>query len=76
MDSHVLIDTWLLQLIGEHDMPARKIRPSRYSTTGYVPTVKGSKAQDSESSLEQDFFVLLEYDRRVERYVVLTCPRE
>ena len=50
-------------------MPARKIRPSRYSVTGYVPTTKGTKAQDAESSLEHDFLTLLEYDWRVERYV-------
>lgn len=50
-------------------MPARKIRPSRYSVTGYAPTTKGAKAQDAESSLEHDFLTLLEYDQRVERYV-------
>lgn len=37
--------------------------------TGYAPTTKGSKAQDTESGLEHDFLTLLEYDRRVERYV-------
>ncbi len=50
-------------------MPARKIRPSRYSITGYVPSKKGVKVQDAESSLEQDFLTLLEFDPRVERYV-------
>lgn len=67
--SDVFRDSWLRQLIGEVDMPARKIRPSRYSVTGYAPTSKGAKAQDAESSLEHDFLTLLEYDRRVERYV-------
>ena len=67
--SDVFLDPWLRELIGEVDMPARKIRPSRYSVTGYVPTTKGTKAQDAESSLEHDFLTLLEYDRRVERYV-------
>ena len=67
--SDVFLEPWLRQLIGEADMPARKIRPSRYSVTGYVPTTKGTKAQDAESSLEHDFLTLLEYDWRVERYV-------
>jgi hypothetical protein len=67
--SDVFLDSWLRQLIGEADMPARKIRPSRYSVTGYAPTTKGAKAQDAESSLEHDFLTLLEYDQRVERYV-------
>lgn len=65
----MFLDPWLRQLIGDADMPARKIRPSRYSVTGYVPTTKGARAQDAESSLEHDFLTLLEYDRRVERYV-------
>ena len=69
MVSDVFLEPWLRRLIGEADMPARKIRPSRYSVTGYVPTTKGAKAQDAESSLEHDFLTLLEYDRRVERYV-------
>ena len=67
--SDVFLDPWLRQLIGECDMPARKIRPSRYSLTGYVPTAKSVRAQDAESSLEHDLLTLLEYDRRVERYV-------
>lgn len=67
--SDVFLEPWLRQLVGGADMPARKIRPSRYSVTGYAPTTKGAKAQDAESSLEHDFLTLLEYDRRVERYV-------
>lgn len=63
-------DLWLYQLIGDAEMPARRIRPSRYSVTGYAPTSKGAVAQEAESSLEHDFLTLLEYDRRVERYVV------
>lgn len=50
-------------------MPARKIRPSRYSVTGYVATTKAERSQDAESSLEHDFLKLLEYDRRVERFL-------
>jgi hypothetical protein len=65
----VYLEPWLRELVGDRDMPARKIRPSRYSVTGYVPSSKGTKAQDAESSLEQDFLTLLEYDKRVERYV-------
>lgn len=49
-------------------MSARKIRPSRYSVTGYVATTKAPGAQEAESSLEHDFLTLLEYDRRVERF--------
>lgn len=67
--SDVFLESWLRQLIGEADMPARKIRPSRYSVTGYAPTTKDAKAQDAEPSLEHDFLTLLEYDQRVERYV-------
>lgn len=63
------VDPWLLQLVGEGDMPARKIRPSRYSVTGYVSTRKAPGAQDAESSIEHDFMTLLEYDRRVERFL-------
>lgn len=50
-------------------MPARIIKPSRYSVTGYVSTTKAPRAQDAESSLEHDFFTLLEYDRRVARFL-------
>lgn len=67
--TDVFCEPWLRELIGDVDMPARKIGPSRYSVTGYAPTSKGTKAQDAESSLEHDFLTLLEYDRRVERYV-------
>lgn len=67
--TDVFCEPWLRELIGDVDMPARKIRPSRYSMTGYAPTTKGTRAQDAESSLEHDFLTLLEYDRRVERYV-------
>lgn len=50
------------------DEPARDIRPSRYSVTGRVATEKSAKSQDAESSLEHDFFTLLEYDRRVGKF--------
>lgn len=62
-------DQWLQHLLGGVDMPGRKIRPSRYSITGYVSTTKAAHAQDAESSLEHDFMTLLEYDRRVERFI-------
>lgn len=65
----VYLEPWLRELAGDSGMPARKIRPSRYSVTGYVPTSKGMKVQEAECSLEQDFLTLLEYDKRVERYV-------
>lgn len=64
------IEPWLRELIGEVDVPARKIRPSRFSITGYVASTKAPSSQDAESSLEHDFLTLLEYDRRVERFLV------
>ena len=48
---------------------SRVIPPSRYSVTGYAATTKASRSQGSESSLEQDFMKLLEYDNRVHRFV-------
>lgn len=50
-------------------MPARKIGTSRFYMRGTVASKKGLKAQDAESSLEQDFFTLLEFDRYVHRYI-------
>lgn len=67
--SPLSTENWIRQLVGESDTPARKIKPSRYSVTGYVATEKASKSQEAESSLEQDFLTLLEYDRRVDRYL-------
>lgn len=64
-----VLEPWLRALIGEADVPARRIKPSRYSVTGYVATTKAFGAQDAESSLEHDFLTLLEYDRRVERFL-------
>lgn len=64
-----VVEPWLRELIGGADVPARRIRPSRYSVTGYVASTKASGAQDAESSLEHDFLSLLEYDRRVERFL-------
>ncbi|MFV0889647.1 TnsA endonuclease N-terminal domain-containing protein [Metapseudomonas otitidis] len=49
-------------------MPVRKIGPSSYTNTGYIPSSKGSRVQRSESMLEQQFFTLLDYDRRVRGY--------
>lgn len=67
--SELEVDSWLRALIGDDDVPARKIRPSRYSVTGYVATTKAEKAQDAESALEHDFLTLLEFDDRVERFL-------
>ena len=50
-------------------MPARKIGNSRFYMRGYVPSKKGIQSQSSESSLEQDFLFLLEFDCRVFEYV-------
>lgn len=60
---------WLRQLVGDTDVPARKIRPNRFSITGYVSTAKSDVSQEAESSLEHDFLTLLEFDNRVERFV-------
>lgn len=68
-EPHIPTESWLRQLIGEADVPARTIKPSRYSITGYVSTIKASRAQSAESSLEHDFLTLLEYDRRVARFL-------
>lgn len=69
MHPDVIFEPWLRELIGEADVPARKIRPSRYSVTGYAATTKAPVSQDAESSLEHDFLTLLEYDGKVERYL-------
>lgn len=68
-DQSVFDEPWLRQIVGDADMPARKIGTSRFYMTGHVPSVKGIASQSAESSLEQDFLTLLEYDPRVERYV-------
>lgn len=49
-------------------MPARKIPPNRRSLTGMVASRKNERLVASESSLERDFLVLLEFDPDVERY--------
>lgn len=64
-----VVEPWLRELIGGADVPARKIKPSRYSVTGYVATTKAPGAQDAESTLEHDFLTLMEYDKRVARYL-------
>lgn len=51
-------------------MPAREIKPSRYSCTGYASTDKAPQAQPTESTLEHDFVDLLRADYRVERFIV------
>ncbi len=67
--SNVVVESWLRELIGEAEVPARRISASRYSVTGYVATTKAPGAQEAESSLEHDFLTLLEYERRVERFL-------
>jgi TnsA endonuclease-like protein len=59
---------WLPEKGALFERPARTIRPSRYAITGRVPTAKAADSQDAESALEQDFMVLLEFDRRVETF--------
>jgi len=61
--------SWLVELVGDSDMPGRTIRPSRYSVTGYISTTKAETSQPAESSLEQDFLTLLDADSRVERFL-------
>ncbi|MHC5347480.1 TnsA endonuclease N-terminal domain-containing protein [Metapseudomonas furukawaii] len=56
-------------LAGLH-MPARKIGPSSYTNTGYIPNSKGNRVQRAESLLEQQFLMLLDYDNRVRGYQV------
>ncbi|URD45469.1 TnsA endonuclease N-terminal domain-containing protein (plasmid) [Pseudomonas sp. BYT-5] len=68
--SPASFDVWLSRLFEGSEMTARKIRPSSFSVTGYVPTSKGPKVQGAESTLEQDFITLLEFDLRVGNYIV------
>lgn len=49
-------------------MPVRKIPTNRCSLTGAVASLKNDRMVSSESSLERDFLVLLDFDRTVERY--------
>lgn len=51
-------------------VPARSIGPSKTSVTGRVVTEKNRRPQPVESSLEQDFLTLLEFDADVLRYGV------
>lgn len=62
-------EPWLRRLVGDANMPARKIGTSRFYMRGYVPSKKGMQSQSSESGLEQDFLFLLESDSRVFQYV-------
>lgn len=66
------IDPWIRDLLGGRATVSRRIKPSRYSLTGYVAGGPGSKAQAVESTLEHDFVTLLKFDHRVHRY--LTQP--
>ncbi|EMJ4935763.1 hypothetical protein N5C93_01935 [Pseudomonas nitroreducens] len=49
-------------------MAVRKIGPSSYTNTGYIPNSKGVRVQRTESMLEQQFLSLLDYDNRVRGY--------
>lgn len=49
-------------------MPVRKIPPNRRSLTGMVASRKNKRMIASESSLERDLLVRLEFDPVVERY--------
>ncbi len=51
-------------------MPKRTIKPSHFSVTGYFPSAKNGGVHQAESSLEQDFMMLLEFDDCVARYGV------
>lgn len=62
-------EDWLHTLLGEESMFTRHIRPSRFSTTGYVATLKATHSQATESLLEQDFLSLLEFDDAVAGFV-------
>lgn len=66
---NIFDEPWLRRLVGDANMPARKIGNSRFYMRGYVPSKKGVQSQSSESRLEQDFLFLLEFDRRVFEYV-------
>lgn len=49
-------------------MPVRKIPKNYRSITGYFPSLINNRSIAYESSLERDFFLLLEYDRDVLSY--------
>ena len=50
--------------------PARRIKPSKCSNTGFHSSRKNGRGADSESALEDDFLSLLELDDDIERYDV------
>lgn len=49
-------------------MPVRKIPPNSRSLTGLVSSLKQRRLVGSESSLERDFYILLDFDLDVARY--------
>ena len=51
-------------------MSKRTIKPSHYSFTGRVPSAKNRNSRQAESQLEQDFLVLLEFQKDVARFGV------
>lgn len=61
---------FLDELLEGLHMPVRKIGPSSFTNTGYIPNSKGSRVQRAESLLEQQFLMLLDYDNRVRGYQV------
>jgi len=50
--------------------PVRKIRISNRSITGRRPSAKTNVSQQTESALERDYLILLEYDESVSDYGV------
>lgn len=66
---NIFAEAWFRELVGDIDMPARKIGRSRFYMRGNVASEKGLASQEAESSLEHDFLTLLEFDKKVHRYL-------
>ena len=58
---------WIVEILKGRHGTQRAIPMSRGSTTGTVSTPKAAAAQKTESNLERDLLVLLDWDRRIER---------
>jgi hypothetical protein len=50
-------------------MPVRRIPPNRRSLTGLVVSQRQGRMVASESSLERDFYILLDFDINVDKYI-------
>lgn len=50
-------------------MPVRKIKPSSFSYTGLIPSLKNQTSVQYESSLEADYIVLLEFTPYILKYL-------